>query len=307
MRSHGILIKAGMALFLIMASSPSYISAGDAPAYSPLPAAEAETVITRWLMDAGYETTRTRSEAGRAEINAIKGSERWSIVVKSYSPLASYITAGYTIDGRPDPDKIRQLHKFIDTLKGSVSGEVPGAVINLKDYTVCIRAGGNEEHIQFSGFIVGKEGLIVSIAHDLDTVREVVVILNTGEKMKGRVIRMDFDRDLSLIDITERISSPISLAHARNLPEPGETVYSIGCAGNTQSSLHTGIINGPPVLVNSMPLRQVDMETPHGTSGGPVFDTHGNLIGIVKGRYRGTNSRGFLITVETLIEFLKER
>jgi len=34
-------------------------------------------------------------------------------------------------------------------------------------YTVCIKAGTSEQHIQFSGFIVGKEGLIVSIAHEL--------------------------------------------------------------------------------------------------------------------------------------------
>jgi len=306
MRSHGILIKAGIALllvlFTIIAAAPLDIYAQEAPLFCPLPAGETETVITRWLMDAGFETTRTGSE-----INALRVNERWHIVIRPYSPLASYVTAAYTIDGRPGPDRGRQLHIFLDTLKGSASGDIPGAVLIQKEYTVCIRAGTNEEPIQFSGFIVGKEGLVVSIAHDLDTVQEVSVIFNNGEELRGRVIRIDFDRDLSLIDITREISSPISLAHARNLLEPGETIYSIGCSGKNQSSLHTGIINGQLGLVNNMPLWQTDMETLHGTSGGPVFDTHGNLVGIVKGRYRGTSSRGFIITVETLIDFLKER
>lgn len=306
MRSHSVLIKAGIALLLLLisftATTPLDIYAQEAPLFCPLPAAEAGTVITEWLMDAGFETTRTRSE-----ITAMKGNERWHIVIRPYSPLASYVKAGSTIDGRPAPDNVRQLHKFISTLTVNIRGDIPDAVLTLKQYTVCIRAGTNEESIQFSGFIVGKEGLIISIAHDLDEVREVAVLLNNGEELKGRVIRMDFDRDLSLIDITQKISSPISLDHARNLLEPGETVYSIGCAGNNQSSLHTGIISGPPGLVNNMPLWQADMETPHGTSGGPVFDTHGNLVGVVKGRYRGTSSRGFIITVETLIDFLKER
>jgi len=43
-----------------------------------------------------------------------------------------------------------------------------------------------------------------------------------------------------------------------------------------------------------------------GSSGSPVFDEHGNLAAIVTGRYRGTDSVGFLIPFETLMEFLKE-
>lgn len=311
MRSHGILIKAGAALlpvlFSILVSYPSDIFARDTSMLSPLPAAEAETVITRWLMDAGFETNRLQSKAGLYELKALKGSEVWRIIIKPYSPLASYVTAEYTLGGRPDTEKVRGLQKFIDSWEESVNSDIPGSVLTMKEYTVCIRAGTAEAHIQFSGFIVGKEGLIVTIAHDLDEVREVAVVLNNGEELKGRVIRMDFDRDLSLIDIDREIHSPISLTSARNLLETGETVYSIGCAGNDQSGLHAGIINGPPGMVNNIPLWQVKMETPHGTSGGPVFDTHGNLVGVVKGRYRGTNSRGFLITAETLIDFLKER
>lgn len=310
MRSHRVLIKAGIALplvlFSIMASSQRNINAQDKPLFCPVPASEAQTLIANWLMDAGFETARIPRKSGSYEINALRENERWHIVISAYSPLASYVTAAYTNKGRPDPDRVRELQKFIDTLKENVSVYIPGAVYVQKEYTVCIRAGNNQEHIQFSGFIVGKEGLIVSIAHDLDTIREVTVILNNGEKLRGRVIRMDFDRDLSLIDINKKISSPISLSHARNLLQPGETVYSIGCAGDNQSSLHTGIINGPPGLVNNMPLWQVDMESLHGTSGGPVFDSHGDLVGIVKGRYKGTHSRGFIITVETLIDFLKE-
>lgn len=311
MRSYGLMINAGITLPLILYSivafSPMYIYAQDTPLFCPLPAAEAETVITRWLVNAGFETTRTRAADGSSVINVMKGKEQWHIAVKPYSPLASSVTAGGTVEGRPGPDRVTQLQEFIKALKGSASRDIPGAVLNLKEYTVCIKAGASDEHIQFSGFIVGKEGLIVTIAHDLDTVQEVAVLLHNGEELKGRVIRMDFDRDLSLIDINREISSPISLANARNLLENGETIYSIGCSGSNQSRLHTGTISGPPGLVNNMPLWQADMETLHGTSGGPVFDTHGNLVGIVKGRYRGTNSRGFIITVETLIDFLKER
>jgi len=43
-----------------------------------------------------------------------------------------------------------------------------------------------------------------------------------------------------------------------------------------------------------------------GSSGSPVFDVQGNLVAIVKGRHRGTDSIGFLIPLETIIEFVRE-
>jgi serine protease Do len=46
------------------------------------------------------------------------------------------------------------------------------------------------------------------------------------------------------------------------------------------------------------------MEIHPGSSGSPVFDANGRLVGIVKGRYRGTNSIGFVIPLETITSFM---
>jgi serine protease Do len=43
-----------------------------------------------------------------------------------------------------------------------------------------------------------------------------------------------------------------------------------------------------------------------GSSGSPVFDVQGNLVAVVKGRYRGSESIGFLIALETLLDFIRE-
>ncbi len=292
-------------LLLILSLHPLAYSQGR-EALCPLPAAEAGTVIARWLMEDGFEVTKAVPDNGHIEINALKGNERWRIIIRPYSPLASYLSAGYTIDSRPDNDMIGQIQAVISSYTGDIIEEIPRPVLSQKEYVVCIKAGREDEHIQFSGFIAGKDGLIISSAHDLDTVQDVIITLADGNELKGRVIKLDFDRDLSLIDVDKKLDSAISLIKARILPETGEKVYSIGCTNDYQSKIHSGIINGPPGKVNNIPLWQVRMETLHGTSGGPVFDVQGNLVGIVKGRYRGTDSRGFLITVETLIEFLKD-
>ena len=53
------------------------------------------------------------------------------------------------------------------------------------------------------------------------------------------------------------------------------------------------------------PLWQVTMETLPGSSGSPVFDTAGRLVAMVRGRYRGTESVGFLTPWDTMKEFLQ--
>jgi len=49
------------------------------------------------------------------------------------------------------------------------------------------------------------------------------------------------------------------------------------------------------------------METLPGCSGSPVFDGQGRFVSVVKGRYRGTETIGFLIPRATVLEFLKEK
>ena len=59
--------------------------------------------------------------------------------------------------------------------------------------------------------------------------------------------------------------------------------------------------------MNDQPLWQAHMEIYHGSSGSPVFDVNGNIVAMVKGRYRGTTTTAFLIPMETILIFFKEK
>ena len=86
----------------------------------------------------------------------------------------------------------------------------------------------------------------------------------------------------------------------------GDRVYSIGCPNNLNGLVFQGTVNSPPRLVNNQLLWQVNMETHPGSSGSPVFDGNGKFFGVVKGRYRGTDTIGFLIPFKTVNRFLEE-
>ncbi len=297
----------------LLSSQPIPAGARSGALISPLPVEETRSLLAGWLAESGFTVRQTAADAGGVKLDAVRGTERWRIIISPYSPLASALHAEYTLNGLPGADKTGELQDVIDSYaaghspakRGGGQG-IPRVIVSRSADVVCIRAAVNSRHVQFSGFIVGKEGLIVSTAHDLAGVREVTVITDAGRELKGYIVKRDAGRDLSLIDTGAGLDSSISLASARNVLSAGETVYSVGCPYNHRGRIVTGIISGPLRRVNGHPLWQVDMETLPGGSGSPVFDAQGNLVGIVKGRYRGTESRGFFIAMETLIEFLKE-
>ncbi len=317
MRSRITAIKAGafwiFILTLVLASSS--LSAGpESPLrLYPFPISELEKIVSDWLIDSGFEVSQTSSEIGQVRLKALKGNESWHLILRPYSPLASYVTAEYAINGQPDLVKLNELWSYLERYsRGLASGiknidqGIPAAVLYHSESVVCIKAKSGSTPLQFSGFIINKKGLIVSTAHSLKGIHEVLVIMNNSQELKGHLVKMDSYRDLILIDINRKVNSSISFTKARNLLGIGEKVYSIGCPLNHQGRVLSGIIDRLLKQENKLPLWQVDMETLPGSSGSPVFDAKGNLVGIVKGRFRGTDSVGFLIPLETVIEFLRD-
>lgn len=317
MRSHVIKIKyKGFWIFIlsfILGSSYLFATTESIQRLYPIPVTEAEEILSRLLIDSSFEVSQTSLEFGRIRLNAIKGNESWQVILMPYSPLASYVMAEYTMNGKPDQSKLKELWGYLESYSQSltlerknINQEIPTAVLSQRESVVCIKANNRNEPLQFSGFIIDKKGLIISTTHDLKDVREVKVILYNGQEYKGHLVKMDSYRDLTLIDINTKVNSSISLTKGRNFVRIGEKAYSIGCPLNHQGSILFGVIDGLMTHENKLPLLQVDMEILPGSSGSPVFDVKGNLVGIVKGRYRGTVSVGFLIPMETLKDFLRE-
>jgi serine protease Do len=303
-------------LSLVLASS--FLSAGSESSLRlyPFPVAELKKILSDWLIDSGFEVSQTSHEPDKIRLKALKGCESWEMILKPYSTLASYLLAAYTINGQPDQNKLNDLWAYLESYSQDFSQErknvkrktpmISSAVLNQAGSVVCIKARVKDEPVQFSGFIIDRKGLIISTAHDLEGVQEITVNLDNGQELTGHLVKKDTYRDLTLITINSEADSSISLKKGRNSMRIGEKVYAIGCPLNHKGKLESGIIDGPMRWVDNLPLWQANMETLPGSSGSPVFDAKGNLVGVVKGRYRGTDSKGFFIPLRTVLEFLRE-
>ncbi len=287
------------------------------PHHFPVPASEMVQIVADWLAAQGMVLHRDCQRPGHIHLTARNYNENWEITVRPKSALAS--VAVITNEGSSQAsNRCRQLQQHInrylygDTPYAERPAEfgpqlIPVAVLGNFDTVVCIHSRSNNQAAQFSGFVVDPEGLILSTGHGLSGDQDVTVTFYDAVCVKGTVLQLDLEKDLALIDCSVRDRAFVPLATSRNLLAMGEHIFSIGCPNNLKGTLAPGIINGPPRLVNNQPLWQANMDIFPGSSGSPVFDARGHLVAMVKGRYRGTSTVGFLTPLETIIAFLTER
>lgn len=277
----------------------------------PFPVVEAERMVSRWFMDSGYRILVEDSAAGGKQVSAQKADESWRIVLKPSSPLYTEVFARCAVAGAADAERLETLWSQLDrytkgarTVGTSRNGATPKTIQQYDEAIICLGNTAGPGHIQLSGFVCNDSGLILTTAHDMTEYSVLTVLTRDGRRFDGRVIKVDHLRDLALIRAGFRPAVSISPAKGRLSLNLGETIYATGCPQGDLGTVYVGTVNSPPRLANAMPLWQVGMKVLPGSSGSPVFDGQGNLAGVIKGRYRGTDSVGFLIPVSTVLEFL---
>jgi serine protease Do len=279
----------------------------------PLPVTETEDVVVRWFQRTGYHLRRATVAHHGVRIFALKGSRRWQITLWPHSPLATRVEASHASNASVQPSALKNLWFVLDNHVKTMRDHdpedrlpaIPTQVLSNAESVVCIYVGYPEKPLQISGFIIDKKGLIICTAHGLKNVAQpLTVTLRNGRELPGRVVKIDKRYDLSLVDVGTELDAYIALSHGRDLLGGTERLFNIVCATNSNGTIYSGNISGPPRKSNHQVLWQVNMQIRPGSSGSPVFDLQGNLVAVVKGRYRGADTVGFLIPFASVMKFL---
>jgi len=156
-----------------------------------------------------------------------------------------------------------------------------------------------------TGFVVGATGLILTNAHVPGKASAVDVILFDGQKRKGRVVeRARDDIDLVLLDIGRHTLPSLPLSD-RPL-QIGTWVASIGHGLGGTWTYTTGMVSNiyPSQDKKDKPVFQTQIPLNPGNSGGPIFDRHGVVVGIVTAGIREAQSINFAIRSEQALRAL---
>ena len=134
-----------------------------------------------------------------------------------------------------------------------------------------------------SGFIIEANGYIITNNHVVDGADEITITLPDNSKYKAKVIGRDKKTDLALIKVDAKKDLPFVTLGDSDAMRVGDWVIAIGNPFGLGGSVTQGIISARARSINSGPFDdflQTDAPINRGNSGGPLFNTKGEVIGI---------------------------
>jgi S1-C subfamily serine protease len=137
---------------------------------------------------------------------------------------------------------------------------------------------------QGTGFVIDKEGHIITNYHVIAEARQVEVTLSNRKKYKATIVGTDRAHDLAILQIKAPDLQPMTLGDSTHL-QVGQKVYAIGNPFGLAGTLTRGIVSSirqveePDGMVIEEAI-QTDAAINPGNSGGPLLNWHGEVIGI---------------------------
>jgi serine protease Do len=154
-----------------------------------------------------------------------------------------------------------------------------------------------------SGFIVSPDGLIMTNAHVVRDATEVIVKLTDRREFTAKVLGSDPKTDVAVLKIDAKNLPTVPLGSTKDL-KVGEWVLAIGSPFGFENSVTAGVVSAKGRSLPDdgfVPFIQTDVAVNPGNSGGPLFNTRGEVVGINSQIYSqsgGYQGLSFAIPIE---------
>ncbi|MBR3978919.1 MAG: trypsin-like peptidase domain-containing protein [Oscillospiraceae bacterium] len=278
------------------------------PQYEPAPVQEEQT------------SKKKRSSASTGKIVAlalccsllggILGSVGGALAMKTAAPQNNTVV----LEGQRE-NTVLEIHK-IDTSKLMTPAEVYAANVNSTvgiTTTVTTNFWGFQSNsaASGSGFIISKDGYILTNQHVIEDSSSITVSFYDGSSKEAQLVGYDASNDIAVLKVEAQDLSPVVLGNSENL-NVGDSVVAIGNPlGELTFSLTAGAVSATEREITTsngvtMNLMQTDCAINSGNSGGALFNLYGEVVGITNAKYSssGTDTSidniGFAIPVNRI-------
>ncbi len=163
-----------------------------------------------------------------------------------------------------------------------------------------------------SGFIISKDGFIVTNNHVIEDADEITVGLNDGNKYKAKVMGIDKKTDLALLKITAEKDLKFVRLGDSSKARIGDWIIAVGNPYGLGGSASVGIVSARSRDISNGQLEeyiQTDAAINKGNSGGPMFNVKGEVIAISSAIYSpsgGNVGIAFGIPSSTATQVIKQ-
>ena len=135
---------------------------------------------------------------------------------------------------------------------------------------------------QGSGFIVSADGIILTNAHVVKDASEVTVKLTDRREFRAKVLGADPKTDVAVLKIEAKDLPVVALGNVKDL-RVGEWVLAIGSPFGFENTVTAGVVSAKGRSLpddSAVPFIQTDVAVNPGNSGGPLFNSRGEVVGI---------------------------
>jgi len=197
--------------------------------------------------------------------------------------------------------KTNQLNSIVTT---SLEYKSKGNYLNIYPVEDVLNSTG-------SGFIISNEGFVITNYHVIKGAKKVYirgVNGNIKERKIATIINYDVENDIALLKIQEGNYNANFKILKTNNKEVGDNIFILGypmiSEMGTEIKLTTGIINSLSGYLNNKSYYQISAQIQPGNSGCPLFDSNGNLIGLITSKLTNGENVGYALKSSYISDFL---
>jgi putative serine protease PepD len=174
---------------------------------------------------------------------------------------------------------------------------------------------GGEETATGSGFVIDRDGHVVTNQHVVDGADSVSVRFHDGNEVEARVVGTDPSTDVALLQLEADVDvDPLPLGSSAAL-DIGDAVVAIGSPFGLEGTVTTGIVSAldrqlrAPDGFTIDGAIQTDAALNQGNSGGPLLDARGRVIGVnsqIASESGGNDGIGYAIPIDTVKDVVSQ-
>jgi putative serine protease PepD len=229
------------------------------------------------------------------------------------------VGAWEALDADPESTAAVSARTATTAASRGVASSLAGLYRRAAPGVVEIEAGGQDEGFDpfgpqaeptatGSGFVIDEEGHIVTNQHVVGNAETVTVRFANGDEARARVVGSDASTDVALLELEgDRDVTPLELGASESLAV-GDPVAAIGSPFGLEGTLTSGIVSAVDRDIrapNGFTIDgaiQTDAALNGGSSGGPLLDSEGRVVGIasqIESRSGGNVGIGYAVPIET--------
>jgi hypothetical protein len=201
----------------------------------------------------------------------------------------SAVTAKSSSDGT-DPAEHRDASQQATRLSpAEIAAQATPAIVSVRT-----------EETMGTGFVVNPDGWVATNFHVIAGGNEITVTLADKRQLKVvEIMGADLERDLVILRVEAKGLPVLRLAPAHGV-HAGDSVVAIGHPLGLEDTISNGLVSAVRHVGSGLEVLQISAPIAPGSSGGPLFNDRGEVIGVAMMILRGGQNLNFGLPVEYL-------